>query len=60
MPETVTWTKNIPKKRGKMKLLQTGETVRWEVEGDRVKVIVPASVRKLKNYPALAFTYTPN
>jgi hypothetical protein len=42
-------------------LLQTGETVNWSVENDKVKVNVPSSVIKMnKALPALAFSFTPS
>jgi alpha-L-fucosidase len=59
VPQFVTWTNNLPKKRAKMKWLQTGETVRWIAEGNSVKVYLPVSLRKQPTgYPALAFSYT--
>lgn len=58
VPATVQWKTNMPKKGTKMILLQTGEKVEWEVDGDEVKVKLPKSV--LKNniiLPALAFSF---
>lgn len=46
VPATVQWTVNIPKKGSKVKYLPTGESVKWTVEGDSVKVWLPASVLK--------------
>lgn len=55
-PKEISWKNNIPKKGTKMKLLQTGETVKWRIEGDEVKVHLPASVLK-SQLPALAFSF---
>lgn len=61
VPSEVAWTANIPVKGTKMKILQTGEIVRWRQDGDRVRVIVPASiVRSNKKYPAFAFSFVSN
>ncbi|MEO6547760.1 MAG: alpha-L-fucosidase [Ferruginibacter sp.] len=61
LPATIGWKMNAPKKGTKMKLLQTGETVKWKIDGDTVKVILPTSVKKLKEVlPALAFSFIPN
>jgi len=41
-----------------MTLLQTGKTVKWTKEGDKVKVTLPASLAKQTGaYPALAFAF---
>jgi alpha-L-fucosidase len=58
VPAVIEWTGNIPKKGSKMKLLQTGANVKWSVEGDKVKVVVPAALQKsTTDIPALAFSY---
>ena len=60
VPETVSWKMNLPKKGSVMKLLQTGETVKWTVIGDDVKVILPKSLlKKNEMLPALAFAFLP-
>jgi len=60
VPSSVSWKMNTPKKGAKMKLLQTGETVKWSVENEVVKVTVPASVSRMKKaLPALAFAFSP-
>lgn len=57
-PSTVEWTGNVPKKGTAIKLLATGKRVKWESEGNKVKVFIPASVqKKYADTPALAFTY---
>lgn len=59
VPASVTWKTNLPKKGSKMKLLQPGEIVKWKMEGDAVKVSVPAALLKSKeDCPALAFSFT--
>jgi alpha-L-fucosidase len=56
----IVWQHSLPRKGSKMKLLQTGETVKWKMEGDKVKVSIPVSVTNAKQaYPALAFSFTP-
>lgn len=60
MPQEITWQQNLPKKRSKMTLLQTGETIKWEQEAGSVKVWLPSSVLKSKEvYPALTFSFIP-
>jgi alpha-L-fucosidase len=58
VPATVNWKTNLPKKGSTMRLLQTGEKVSWSLDGDRVKVNLPASFKKNKQtLPALAFSF---
>ncbi|MEO6730254.1 MAG: alpha-L-fucosidase [Ferruginibacter sp.] len=60
LPATVSWKMNIPKVGSEMKLLQTGQTVKWFKEKDAVVVIVPKSLIKSNPaLPALAFSFTP-
>lgn len=60
LPAVVEWKNNIPAKGTKMKLLHTGETVKWVSENGAVKVFLPKSLLKDKTgYPALAFSFTP-
>lgn len=42
VPIMVEWSGNTPKKGSKMKLLQNGKVVKWEKEGNKVKL--PACV----------------
>lgn len=56
VPEKINWKTNLPVKGTKMKLLQTGETVKWKTEGDEVKIYLPASVVG-REVPALAFSF---
>lgn len=60
LPAIIEWKGNLPKKGTKIKLLQTGQTVKWVSEGESVKVTLPAALLKTKEtYPALAFAFTP-
>jgi alpha-L-fucosidase len=60
-PTVIQWKTNIPKKGVKIKLLQTGETVKWTVKGDEVEVDLPKSVTGTKPlYAALAFSFVGN
>lgn len=56
MPATVSWHYNLPVKGSRIKLLQTGESLRWKIEGDAVSVSLPASMAKAKQ-AALAFAF---
>ncbi|OIR14185.1 alpha-L-fucosidase [mine drainage metagenome] len=58
MPATIEWHDNIPTKGTKIKLLQTGEFVKWSVEKEKVKLIIPSSlIKKNIKLPALAFAF---
>ena len=58
LPAFIEWQGNLPAKGTIIKLLETGETAKWVLEGNQVKVYIPASVNKTKlNYPALAFSF---
>jgi alpha-L-fucosidase len=57
-PGEIAWQQNFPKKGSKVKLLQTGETVKWKRQGDTVRLYLPASIVK-SAYPALAFSFVP-
>jgi alpha-L-fucosidase len=52
----ISWKGNVPKKGTKMKLLQTGETVKWKLQDGTVRVTLPVSVTKLQS-PAVAFSF---
>lgn len=61
VPTTIQWKTNIPKKGTGIKLLQTGETVKWKLKGDGVEVTLPKSVTGNKAaYAALAFSFEGN
>ena len=58
LPPTIHWKTNLPKKGTVVKLLQTGEKVKWTIEGNEVKVAIPASViEQYATLPALAFSF---
>ena len=60
LPQQVEWQNNLPAKGTKVKLLQTGATVRWERNGNGVKVVLPSAIVKGNlGYPALAFSFQP-
>ncbi|MGV3656716.1 MAG: alpha-L-fucosidase [Chitinophagaceae bacterium] len=59
-PKEVVWKNNLPKKGCVIKLLQTGEKVKWKMEEDAVRVYLPPSFVKANNLlPALAFSFEP-
>ncbi len=59
VPAQLEWSGNLPRKGSKIKLLQTGANVKWVLDGEKVKVFVPASLLKTKsNLPALAFSFS--
>jgi alpha-L-fucosidase len=57
IPSAITWSKNVPAKGTTVILLMNGKKVKWERTADGVKVNLPADVKKLKSYPALAFSF---
>jgi len=60
LPKLVSWKMNAPKTKSTMKLLQTGENVKWFMENSAVVVVVPKSLLKSKSVSAaLAFAFTP-
>ena len=57
-PGTVEWKGNVPREGSKIKLLQTGESLKWTQKDGRVTVYLPASIINAKeSYPALAFSF---
>ncbi|MDP4209046.1 MAG: alpha-L-fucosidase [Bacteroidota bacterium] len=57
IPKEIEWKGNLPKKGSTMKLLSTGTSIKWRIEGDKVKVSLPASFIKKGTCPALAFSF---
>lgn len=55
VPKVIEWKGNIPKRGTVVKLLHTNAKVKWETDGDNVKVYLPQLV--VGNTPALAFSY---
>ncbi|HEX8357564.1 MAG TPA: alpha-L-fucosidase, partial [Segetibacter sp.] len=56
-PAVVQWKTNVPRKGTTVKVLQTGEKVKWIAEGDGVKVTLPASfIKNNSSLPALVFS----
>jgi alpha-L-fucosidase len=61
LPHTISWGQHIPKKGTKVKLLQTGQQLKWKRVGDQVQVELPTSIWKKQSiYPALAFSFEPD
>jgi len=58
VPVTVSWQTNQPKSKSKIRLLQTGEYVKWTATENGVTIVLPKSIAG-KSYPALAFAFTP-
>ena len=59
-PVSITWNNNAPKKGTKIKLLQTGENVKWEKQGNSTKVFIPSSLIKTDGkLPVIALSFTP-
>ncbi|AOM77196.1 alpha-L-fucosidase [Pedobacter steynii] len=56
IPSTISWVGNEPAKGTKIKLLQTGENVKWVKENEQIKVILPKGLPN--NLPALAFSFS--
>jgi len=54
LPATIEWRTNIPAKGSKVTLLQTGKSLRYKVNDDKVTVTLP---KGLKNEP-LAFAFS--
>jgi alpha-L-fucosidase len=60
IPKEVIWHFNIPKKGSKITLIETGESVKWQQEGDVVKIFVPSSIiNSMDKTPALVFSFAP-
>jgi alpha-L-fucosidase len=54
VPATVQWKGNVPVKNGKIKLLSTGKTVKWQQKDDTIVVEIPKNLIGTKTQ-ALAF-----
>ena len=60
LPSYIVWHRNTPIKGSSIKLLQTGEKVKWVQEGNQTTIEMPVSVKKAgRKFPALAFAFTP-
>jgi alpha-L-fucosidase len=58
-PDFVEWNHFPPIKKGVVRLLETGESVKWTREGELTKVFLPSSLKKSKpSYPALVFGFS--
>lgn len=58
IPVFVTWSGHRPKKGSTIKLLSTGESVKWKAENNVVKLFLPRSfIKSKKSHAALAFSF---
>ena len=58
IPKEVTWKLNVPKKGTKIIFVETGESVKWQQEGNSVKIFLPSSViNKTGTGAALVFSF---
>jgi alpha-L-fucosidase len=55
-PAEISWKGNLPEKGSKIKLLQTGESLKWSLDGNVIKVWLPAAVL---SEPAVALSFIP-
>jgi alpha-L-fucosidase len=56
VPKIVTWKGNKPNKGSSIRNLESGEKLRWTIEGDVTKVYLPSSMLKRKT-AAIAFSF---
>jgi alpha-L-fucosidase len=54
-PKMVSWKGNLPKKGSKLKLLETGEVLKWQIKNNEVIVNLPSDYEQVT--PALAFSF---
>jgi alpha-L-fucosidase len=59
IPSTIEWAINLPEKNSKIICFQTGKTVKWKTENNKVVVFIPENIRDKKNISALAFSFNP-
>jgi alpha-L-fucosidase len=60
IPQSITWHNNSPKKGTKIKLLQTGESLKWTKHGNVTRVFLPLSfIKTNKKAPAIALSFIP-
>ncbi len=61
LPQFIEWKNNFPLKGSKIRLLETGEIVKWTNDGNSTKVFLPSSLlNSSTHYPALAFSFGAN
>ena len=56
VPTSIEWQQNLPAKNTVIKLLQTGEKLKWSLQNNKVVIKIPSAVIN-KKIPALAFSY---
>lgn len=54
-PKMVSWKGNLPKKDSKLKLLETGEVLKWQIKNNEIIVNLPSDYKQMT--PALAFSF---
>ncbi len=54
IPKTIEWSGNLPAKNAVLRLVQNGKKLKYQVKGNKVKVILPPMKEKT---PALAFSW---
>jgi alpha-L-fucosidase len=57
-PKELTWQFNVPKKGSRIIFVETGKPVKWQQEGDRVRIFLPSSaINNKENAAALVFSF---
>lgn len=56
LPTSISWKGNAPKKGGKVFLIQNNQSLKWETNGDKTTVILPASFKETTQ-PAVAISF---
>jgi alpha-L-fucosidase len=59
IPAEITWRKNLPTKGTTMKLVSSGESVKWKIQEDAVIVTLPKKIQQSGKTPALVFEFVP-
>ncbi|MFA9371582.1 MAG: alpha-L-fucosidase [Labilibaculum antarcticum] len=55
--KSISWKGNVPAKGARMILLSTGKKVKYKVDGDKVIVSIPSTLKKLPLGKAIVFKY---
>ncbi|TDN95031.1 alpha-L-fucosidase [Salegentibacter sp. 24] len=56
LPESISWSKNLPSENAKITLLQTGEMIDFKLKEDKLEIMLPKEIRLSENTPAIAFS----
>ncbi len=57
LDKSISWEGNIPTKGARMTLLATGQKVKYKVDGNKVIVSIPSTLKKLPLGKAIVFKY---